>query len=650
MLGSGKNQDFFKFNKDKIVQTLETANPQDKETQKKLKSLRQKYENILDLQKSGSSTKLTNLLSSFIHQYDSFKHKNPYDILHEEGHEGNFTKQYKSRKSELKHLGMKEFAQYILQHPHEFKEITRKRAQYYMNFLIKRRPKNVVLIDEEPSKVKPKRKPKFVFNDNDRLLFVDHPKASPLMMPQFSSKPQRPRGIPFEAHFEPPIPKSKVTSKSKHGPMTLAKLKKLQKRATQLTKEKAKIGISEIGKLVKEAKMATEDRKLQIKQQVALLKSKMDLIDKELNEIYAIEGYEEPEYEEYEGGMRGGGIQDILRWIYDYTQPPMSTDEFFQRARERRITDAEAKALKDELLADRRLLQAHEAYLKAERENRNKKEAIAKLREQQIRSAQEYGVWEMPDQEFQEARDRYNRLAEESAQIQAEDADWEAVEDPQFWTSWQGRGRCHRTHRLMGGKLTAKEFQTMLKASYKPSSERENIGDYILDSSLSTDEVAVYHNPKTGDTKVVYRGTKGLRDWGNNLALVMGQYNKTDRYNRAKKIYEDVEKKYGTHQLDVLGHSQGAHLAKELGKNAKSVITLNEAVHPFYNNEHPNQTHVRSSSDIISGLNYLNPYNWGKKYITIPSENINPREEHRPAILDRLPENIILGNGRKFCK
>jgi|LauGreDrversion4_1035100.scaffolds.fasta_scaffold01326_2 hypothetical protein len=64
---------------------------------------------------------------------------NPYDILNEEGHEGNFTSQFKSRKSSLRHLeSLAEFADYILAHPTEFKKITRQRANYYNNLIAKK--------------------------------------------------------------------------------------------------------------------------------------------------------------------------------------------------------------------------------------------------------------------------------------------------------------------------------------------------------------------------------------------------------------------------------------------------------------------------------------------------------------------------------
>jgi len=65
---------------------------------------------------------------------------NPYNILTEEGHEGNFTSQFKARKSSLRHLtSLKEFADYILANPTEFKKITRQRANYYNNLIARRK-------------------------------------------------------------------------------------------------------------------------------------------------------------------------------------------------------------------------------------------------------------------------------------------------------------------------------------------------------------------------------------------------------------------------------------------------------------------------------------------------------------------------------
>jgi len=205
-------------------------------------------------------------------------------------------------------------------------------------------------------------------------------------------------------------------------------------------------------------------------------------------------------------------------------------------------------------------------------------------------------------------------------------------------------------HRQVGGKISAKDFELMLKETYKAPDKRDkHIGDYYIDESLSTPENVVYHNPKTGETKVAYRGTEGtLKDWGNNALYAMGLHNQSKRYKRAADIEKKVEEKYGTENLDVLGHSQSGAFAQEIGKNAKNTIVLNPASHPFYTPKTKNATIVRSKGDAVSGLKYLNPLNWGKKADgEIEAKTYNPVEEHMPSVLERLPENTILGNGRK---
>ena len=206
-------------------------------------------------------------------------------------------------------------------------------------------------------------------------------------------------------------------------------------------------------------------------------------------------------------------------------------------------------------------------------------------------------------------------------------------------------------HRQVGGKISAKDFELMLQETYKSPDKRDkNIGDYNIDESLSTPENVVYHNPKTGETKVAYRGTEGtLKDWGNNALYAFGLHNTSKRYKRSNDIQKQVEQKYGTQNLDVLGHSQSGAYAQEIGKNAKNVIVLNPATHPGYTPKTKNATVVRSKGDAVSGLKYLNPLNWGKKKtadVEIEAKTYNPVTEHMPAVLERLPEDTILGNGR----
>ena len=153
---------------------------------------------------------------------------------------------------------------------------------------------------------------------------------------------------------------------------------------------------------------------------------------------------------------------------------------------------------------------------------------------------------------------------------------------------------------------------------------------------------------KTKEVKNVYAGTQGtLKDWGNNALYAVGMHKYSNRYKRANDIEKKVEEKYGTDNLDILGHSQSGAFTQELGKNAKNVVVLNPATHPLYTPKSKNTTVVRATNDAVSSLNKLNPFNWGKKAdIEIKSKTLNPITEHMPTVLDALPEDRILGNGR----
>ena len=76
-------------------------------------------------------------------------------------------------------------------------------------------------------------------------------------------------------------------------------------------------------------------------------------------------------------------------------------------------------------------------------------------------------------------------------------------------------------------------------------------------------------------------------------------------------------------------------------------MVLNPATHPLYTPKSKNTTVVRATGDAVSSLNKLNPFNWGKKAnIEIKSKTSNPITEHMPSVLEGLPEEQILGNGR----
>ena len=191
---------------------------------------------------------------------------------------------------------------------------------------------------------------------------------------------------------------------------------------------------------------------------------------------------------------------------------------------------------------------------------------------------------------------------------------------------------------MKAGKRTSEEIKLFLDASYQ-NKPPENIGDWILDKTISNKTGKVYYNPKTHEAVVAHRGTKGARDWINNVAYVTGTYKDTTRYKRGKNLQNKAEAKYGKENISTLGHSQGAILARDLGEDTKEIINVN----PAYLGEKNavNEYNIKSSSDIVSGF-------YPKKYkdIVIPSKDpFNILGEHSYNILDRLDDNQLIGKG-----
>ena len=184
----------------------------------------------------------------------------------------------------------------------------------------------------------------------------------------------------------------------------------------------------------------------------------------------------------------------------------------------------------------------------------------------------------------------------------------------------------------------------MLGASYDPKTTK--VGDFVLDSKLSTSTSKVYRNPNTAQVVVAHRGTEGLLDWGNNAVYALGgktAYKMTPRYKEAEKVQKQAEKKYGKENVSTIGHSQGGLQAELLGGKSKEIITLNKATRPFESNKNKNQTDVRSGRDVVSALNPFEKKS--SKNIEIQGDTYNPLAEHSGDVLDRLDENQMIGEG-----
>jgi hypothetical protein len=208
----------------------------------------------------------------------------------------------------------------------------------------------------------------------------------------------------------------------------------------------------------------------------------------------------------------------------------------------------------------------------------------------------------------------------------------------------------HKQH-MHGGAISANNLRLFIEASYQQlEKKQENINGYILDKELTQPTATVYFNPTTKHAIVIHRGTEGtVSDWTNNLAYTLGSYNITERFKQGRDVETKAINKYGAGNVSTVGHSQGAVLARKLGKDTKEIINVN----PAYINERPyyNEYDVRSSGDVVSMAkriftpmyNVLYPTLKGN-VLTIPSAKpYNALIEHKPTILNRLSPNQMIG-------
>jgi len=201
-----------------------------------------------------------------------------------------------------------------------------------------------------------------------------------------------------------------------------------------------------------------------------------------------------------------------------------------------------------------------------------------------------------------------------------------------------------RKEKLMnGGKLSIQQLNKFLNASY--GNNPDDFEGYEYDKSISKDTNKVYHNPSTNHTIVSHRGTKGAKDWLNNIAYQIGGeklYKLTHRYKNAKRVQDRVQQKYGISNLSTIGHSQGGLQAEMLGKNGNEIITYNKETRPLTNNFIPNnQYDIRNKNDIVSKLNPFQRYNGNE--ISIPSNSINPLSSHSVNSILNLHNDSIIG-------
>lgn len=208
------------------------------------------------------------------------------------------------------------------------------------------------------------------------------------------------------------------------------------------------------------------------------------------------------------------------------------------------------------------------------------------------------------------------------------------------WKQKSKKEMLSELNQISGGSLTGSETKDFLDASY--NNNITDVGGYTIDKKLSSKTSKIFVNPETKETVVLHQGTKGVKDWGNNLAYALGGkklYKKTHRYKEAKRVQDRASKAYGDENITTLGHSQGGLQAEMLGSKGKDTITVNKATRPLANKKSKNQTDIRVKGDIISSLNPFQRKR-GKKDITIQKKGYNPLAHHSYDALEKLKYDI----------
>jgi hypothetical protein len=199
-----------------------------------------------------------------------------------------------------------------------------------------------------------------------------------------------------------------------------------------------------------------------------------------------------------------------------------------------------------------------------------------------------------------------------------------------------------------GGALKADQIKEVLDLSYTNKKDKAPDG-YVLDKGLSDGRVKVYKDLNSDQVIVAHRGSSGWKDWLDNAYYATtGNIKDSGTYKTHKKKHEKALDKYGADNVISVGHSRAGKYVEELNKEkpVKEVLTYNKAVgiHDAFQTNPENQTDIRSSRDLVSGLSSFQKSK--NKVVTIPSKSFNLLKAHGTSALSSLG-NKLIGKGIK---
>lgn len=177
------------------------------------------------------------------------------------------------------------------------------------------------------------------------------------------------------------------------------------------------------------------------------------------------------------------------------------------------------------------------------------------------------------------------------------------------------------------GKLNQEDLKGLLNETYrKDKGANQNYKNLQIDRGLSSGRVKVYHDPNSGKTVVAHRGSTNLQDWKENFNYAVGIKRKGKAYKKSESTQKAAEAKYGTGNLETIGHSKGAYHAQQLGQNG-IVQTVNKPVNWAERHKKigANQTDYKNSRDPVSMLRGMQK---GNKAVITKSNSYNPLTNH----------------------
>ena len=184
-------------------------------------------------------------------------------------------------------------------------------------------------------------------------------------------------------------------------------------------------------------------------------------------------------------------------------------------------------------------------------------------------------------------------------------------------------------------KLNQEDLKNLLNETYrKDKGANQNYKDLTIDRDLSNGRVKVYHNNTTGKTVVAHRGSTNLQDWKENFNYAVGIKRKGKAYKKSAATQSAAEAKYGTGNLETIGHSKGAYHAVNKPVNwAERHMKIGK-----------HQTDYKNSRDPVSALRFMQK---GNKAQVTQANSYNPLTNHS---IDATVGNLKKASVSTFSK